>query len=105
MMLLDDAACGDEWNRSAEKGGLHLEKLALYDTAELMLDGGHSAGWAITDAAPDSTAMENTVAAGNWKAAVMVQNTGRSQPTAMAVAVGDETIPCTAARRALGGGK
>lgn len=56
MMLLDDAACGVVEPFAKKKAA--LEK--LYDT-ELMLGGGHIAGWAITDAA-DIAAVENAVA-------------------------------------------
>ena len=57
MMLLDDAACGVVEPFAKKKAA--LEK--LYDT-ELMLGGGHIAGWAVTDAA-DIAVVENAVTA------------------------------------------
>ena len=63
MMLLDDAACGVVEPFAKKKAA--LEK--LYDT-ELMLGGGHIAGWAVTDAA-DIAAVENAVAALGTQAA------------------------------------
>ena len=63
MMLLDDAACGVVEPFAKKKAA--LEK--LYDT-ELMLGGGHIAGWAVTDAA-DIAVVENAVTALGTQAA------------------------------------
>ena len=80
MMLLDDAACGVVEPFAKKKAA--LEK--LYDT-ELMLGGGHIAGWAVTDAA-DIAAVENAVAALGTQAAFDAKypDAGRRPPRAVA---------------------
>ena len=83
MMLLDDAACGVVEPFAKKKAA--LEK--LYDT-ELMLGGGHIAGWAVTDAA-DIAAVENAVAALGTQAAFDAKYPDAAGRPPLAVAVGD----------------
>ena len=99
MMLLDDAACGVVEPFAKKKAA--LEK--LYDT-ELMLGGGHIAGWAVTDAA-DIAAVENAVAALGTQAAFDAKypDAGRPPPPARARGARDP-FPCQG-QGALGGNK
>ena len=83
MMLLDDAACGVVEPFAKKKAA--LEK--LYDT-ELMLGGGHIAGWAVTDAT-DIAAVENAVAALGTQAAFDAKYPDAAGRPPLAVAVGD----------------
>lgn len=83
MMLLDDAACGVVEPFAEKKTA--LEK--LYDT-ELMLGGGHIAGWAVTDAA-DIAAVESAVAALGTQAAFDAKYPDAAGRPPLAVAVGD----------------
>ena len=83
MMLADDVDC-----TLIEPIGLMKNQLPpLYD-GELMLGGGHIAGWAVTDAA-DIAAVENAVAALGTQAAFDAKYPDAAGRPPLAVAVGD----------------
>lgn len=83
MMLIDDAARAVVEPFAAKKEALH----PLYDT-DLMLGGGHIAGWAVTDA-HDIAAIENAVAALGTQAVFDSKYPEAAGRPPLAVAVGD----------------